>query len=113
MFDLLQTCSMVQAERVRAGQVLRRISTVAVLLAATFATPATSAAAAPQHVAMHITTGETNSCAVLTTGAVRCWGYNEFGQLGDGTTKNQFLPITVNGVNNPKQFTAGWGHMCA
>ncbi len=29
-----------------------------------------------------------NTCAVLETGALRCWGNNEFGQLGYGNTDN-------------------------
>ena len=29
-----------------------------------------------------------NSCALLASGAVQCWGYNIWGQLGNGTTTN-------------------------
>ena len=28
---------------------------------------------------------DSNTCAILTSGQVDCWGYNLFGQLGDGT----------------------------
>ncbi len=35
------------------------------------------------------------ACAVLTSGQLRCWGMNQFRQLGDGTTTTRLLPITV------------------
>jgi Regulator of chromosome condensation (RCC1) repeat/Bacterial Ig domain len=38
-------------------------------------------AAAP---AIAVTAGSDHACAVLTTGAARCWGFNEDGQLGLG-----------------------------
>ena len=36
-----------------------------------------------------------HTCAVLTTGDVRCWGGNNFGQLGDGTTDQRMNPVPV------------------
>ncbi|MEM9490604.1 MAG: hypothetical protein AAGC55_15770, partial [Myxococcota bacterium] len=36
--------------------------------------------------AIQVETGRDHSCALLDSGAVRCWGGNSFGQLGYGTT---------------------------
>jgi uncharacterized membrane protein YgcG len=37
------------------------------------------------------------SCSLLSDGAVVCWGNNESGQLGDGTTTNSDMPVRVLG----------------
>ena len=42
-----------------------------------------------------LSAGESHSCALTTDGSVECWGYNGFGQLGDGTTTNAFSPVVV------------------
>src|SRR5580692_4881803 len=34
-----------------------------------------------------ISVGELSACALLSEGAVRCWGDNTYGELGAGTTK--------------------------
>ncbi len=36
-------------------------------------------------------------CALTTNGAAYCWGLNESGQLGDGSTAIQWAPIAVTG----------------
>ncbi len=37
-------------------------------------------------------------CALLTSGRVDCWGFNDFGQLGDGKTKNSGRPVAVTAI---------------
>lgn len=36
-----------------------------------------------------------HSCALKNTGALACWGFNQFGQLGDGTTTEQHSPELI------------------
>jgi len=40
--------------------------------------------------------GYFHTCAYLTGGPLKCWGYNSHGQLGDGTTTNRLTPTTIN-----------------
>lgn len=44
-----------------------------------------------------IAAGTFHSCAVKRTGAVKCWGAGEAGQLGDGTGKDRRMPVKVVG----------------
>lgn len=45
-----------------------------------------------------ITAGGYHSCAVTTKGAVKCWGFNTYGELGDGTTVTSHKPVKVVGL---------------
>jgi alpha-tubulin suppressor-like RCC1 family protein len=44
-----------------------------------------------------LSVGGFHSCGVATTGLTYCWGYNHFGQLGDGTTTDRSTPVHVGG----------------
>ena len=44
-----------------------------------------------------IAVGSYNTCGVLSTGQARCWGYNNYGQLGDGTTTSRSASAPVAG----------------
>ncbi len=61
-----------------------------------------------------ISTGTDHTCARMTTGAIHCWGDNQFGQLGDGTTERRLLPTEVIGLADEiVAIGAGNGHTCA
>lgn len=57
--------------------------------------------------------GTLHTCAVLTTGHVRCWGYNGEGQLGNGTGVGGAIPSDVLGLTSAIEVVAGYGHSCA
>jgi alpha-tubulin suppressor-like RCC1 family protein len=39
-------------------------------------------------------------CALLSTGHVDCWGYNYYGELGDGNFfNNSDVPVAVHAVS--------------
>ena len=54
------------------------------------------------------------TCAVPTNsnGAVKCWGENSNGQLGDGTTVSRLSPITTNVGGPIQQIVAGSKSVC-
>ncbi|MBN1439616.1 MAG: PD40 domain-containing protein [Anaerolineales bacterium] len=60
-----------------------------------------------------IAAGDDHTCAVTGGGGVKCWGYNAYGQLGDGTTESRAFPVDVAGVTGgATAVAAGWGHTC-
>jgi alpha-tubulin suppressor-like RCC1 family protein len=56
--------------------------------------------------------GFKHTCGLTSTGATWCWGSNESGQLGDGTTTDRATPVEVQGGHLFVQIAAGWDHTC-
>ncbi|MEK7748305.1 MAG: hypothetical protein AAB300_04450 [Nitrospirota bacterium] len=66
-----------------------------------------------------IATGGYHTCEVLSVGTVQCWGYNESGQLGNGSTTRSSLPVPVSNITTAIAIAAGGdaedgvSHTCA
>lgn len=61
-----------------------------------------------------ISAGDTNTCAIITGGAVKCWGWNAYGEIGDGTTTQRNTPVNVSGLTSGvNKISAGIDHTCA
>ncbi|MCX6387550.1 MAG: hypothetical protein NTX07_02325 [Solirubrobacterales bacterium] len=61
-----------------------------------------------------IDAGSVHTCAVVAAGAVKCWGANGLGQIGNGgfPLVNR-LPVAVTGLSGATKVSAGYGHTCA
>jgi alpha-tubulin suppressor-like RCC1 family protein len=61
-----------------------------------------------------VAAGGRHTCALMAAGGIRCWGYNEYGQLGDGTTADSASPVAVAGLpGSVRAITTGGNFSCA
>ncbi len=61
-----------------------------------------------------ITAGDRHGCALDQGGGVQCWGYNQYGQLGNATTTNSSVPVAVSGLaSGVAGISLGAQHGCA
>jgi len=52
-------------------------------------------------------------CALLSTGQLKCWGYNGFGELGNGTTTSFTVPVSVKKISTATAVLGGGNGFCA
>jgi alpha-tubulin suppressor-like RCC1 family protein len=70
-----------------------------------------------------ITSGDEHVCALLADGAVKCWGHNDYGQLGIGTDLDvgdaagemgaSLAAVSLGTGRIAVEITAGYSHTCA
>ena len=60
-----------------------------------------------------VAAGGAHSVALRSDGTVWTWGFNGYGQLGDGTTNSRTLPAVVGGLTGVKAVAAGSNHTLA
>lgn len=59
-----------------------------------------------------VTSGYRHTCGLSVTGEAYCWGWNEYGQLGNGTRRQSSTPVKVAGSITFNALSAGATHTC-
>jgi alpha-tubulin suppressor-like RCC1 family protein len=68
--------------------------------------------------AIGVSTGFLHTCAIISGGSIECWGYNQDGQVGNGTVNLArphavTSPVHVVGITKAAAISAGDFHTCA
>src|SRR5690606_19936879 len=63
---------------------------------------------------LDVAAGGNTTCALTTGNAAYCWGDNEYGQVGDGSSNGSFsVPTSVYGGHTFMKIAVGGSHSCA
>jgi alpha-tubulin suppressor-like RCC1 family protein len=60
-----------------------------------------------------VTTSDEDSCALLATHEIRCWGVGVDGTLGDGEYEDRATPVAVSGITNAASLSQSEFANCA
>src|SRR5262249_29546752 len=65
--------------------------------------------------ARQISSGGDHTCAAMSDGTLRCWGNDQYGELGNGTVTGNGIgtPVTVFGIDDATAVAAGASSSCA
>lgn len=93
---------------------MRHSALVGVIVAITLISLAGRTSPAAADSATSIAMGSRHACALTDNGGVKCWGWNFFGQLGDGSADDGPTPVDVIGLGSGVDaIEAGRDHTCA
>lgn len=60
-----------------------------------------------------VSAGDNGTCAITTSGILKCWGCNSYGEVGNGSNLTQTTPVTINSGTNYSVVAVGVYHTCA
>ncbi len=61
-----------------------------------------------------ISAGSNSHTCAIHNGAAKCWGSNQFGQLGNNSSAGSLVPVQVQDLTNGvTAISAGWSYTCA
>jgi alpha-tubulin suppressor-like RCC1 family protein len=60
-----------------------------------------------------LSTWGSSTCALKTDRTIECWGANEDGQLGNGSSNDSALPVPVVNIDDALAVSVGGRHACA
>ncbi|MDB4602745.1 hypothetical protein OAH71_02415 [Euryarchaeota archaeon] len=81
-------------------------------------TPAPTSTLGSDRHAISISSSDGHACVLLDDYSIKCWGYNPYGALGDGTTTSRNVPTSVSTLNSTYNAISistsqGGKHSCA
>lgn len=59
-----------------------------------------------------VAAGDNSTCAITTTGVLKCWGENSSGQLGDNSTTTRTTPVIIDSGVSYSSVTNAGTHTC-
>jgi alpha-tubulin suppressor-like RCC1 family protein len=63
--------------------------------------------------ATNVSAGGALTCILIHGGAVKCWGDNFFGELGNSSLRSSSTPVSVGGIMGAIAVNSGYKHSCA